>query len=972
MALVPASMESSFAELGMDGSVEALSPLLDAQRQLFHDQVDQLQRLVVTQCKLTGVNPLAQEMAAGALSIKIGKKPRDLLNPKAIKYMQSVFAIKDTFGKKETREISALCGITVTQVRDFFAGQRSRVRKLVRLARERVAKSDISKADCDQCSTIPEASPVIGNDAPQCVGDTRNILETTPVPQICENLPIIQCGQTIPTGSNEPKPAEVVPSLSLNEETIPDIDAVDKKFLGNIFSLMRKEDTFSGQIKLMEWILQICNSAVLLWFSTKGGIGILANWLSEAAIEEQTTVLCVILKVFCHLPLHKAPPGEMSAILQTVNKLRFYRTPDISNRARVLLSRWSKMIVRNQPMKIPSASISSNSAHKAMIRQQRISEILKDEFWQSKIGNPEELAFTDNAGSDRKLESKPVLKLIASASDESNRKQAQNITPIKVRQRRKVLLVEPLDKRAEGRTAQGGRAAPSNHSRPISADDIQKAKLRAIFMQGKYGKVDASSTETPAKRVEDGKELPSAQPSKILPSQSIVVREEEEEKKAEVIPDGCSITSACTKSQEVCLDEMLGRLKSSEFQWHAPPVMKIDVTWRVGEGESSKEMEVQIQRIRREKETLYASPSDIPPNPKEPWDSEMDFDDSLTPEIPMDQLPDADVADDSPDPPPVDDQPKPENPTTQAATLPSTAPDLELLAVLLKNPELVFALTSGQGKNLTADERVAVLDMIKQAGAVGETSRPKPNDPEPTSLPSPTPPSDVERVIAWRSTLPTTQFPHQVSIAPASFPTANPSPNGVPISTFPTQGQTLLAHQVLPQKHYANISQQSLNHASISSSHLAASSAPMAAPRATILHLDSYRRAPSPTQTTIAEASLHRRPNGLEYPPSSHRFAAVDATYDNSLYSDAYAMHHNRSTGREETLVRSQQSDSWSPDRNNSAGHEEFRRGYDRSYAEPRREQRYEWSRQRSSGHRDHYRTIGGGRWREREGDRRR
>lgn len=46
----------------------------------------------------------------------IGKKPRDLLNPKAVKYMQSIFSIKDTIGKKETREISALCGITVTQV----------------------------------------------------------------------------------------------------------------------------------------------------------------------------------------------------------------------------------------------------------------------------------------------------------------------------------------------------------------------------------------------------------------------------------------------------------------------------------------------------------------------------------------------------------------------------------------------------------------------------------------------------------------------------------------------------------------------------------------------------------------------------------------------------------------------------------------------------------------------------------------
>jgi hypothetical protein len=30
--------------------------------------------------------------------------------------MQSLFALKDTIGKKETREISLLCGVTITQV----------------------------------------------------------------------------------------------------------------------------------------------------------------------------------------------------------------------------------------------------------------------------------------------------------------------------------------------------------------------------------------------------------------------------------------------------------------------------------------------------------------------------------------------------------------------------------------------------------------------------------------------------------------------------------------------------------------------------------------------------------------------------------------------------------------------------------------------------------------------------------------
>lgn len=45
-----------------------------------------------------------------------GKRPRDLLNPKAVKYMQSIFSIKDAISKKESHEISALFGVTVTQV----------------------------------------------------------------------------------------------------------------------------------------------------------------------------------------------------------------------------------------------------------------------------------------------------------------------------------------------------------------------------------------------------------------------------------------------------------------------------------------------------------------------------------------------------------------------------------------------------------------------------------------------------------------------------------------------------------------------------------------------------------------------------------------------------------------------------------------------------------------------------------------
>lgn len=176
--------------------------------------------------------------------------------------------------------------------------------------------------------------------------------------------------------------------------------------------------------------------------------------------------------------------------------------------------------------------------------------------------------------------------------------------------------------------------------------------------------------------------------------------------------------------------------------------VQLNEVWRVGGGENSKEVEVQKNRNHREKETIYHTIQEIPSNPKEPWDLEMDYDDSLTPEIPTEQPPDADTGD------------------TQVATdivivnsaapslpMPSqvvngstTEPDLELLAVLLKNPELVFALTSGQAGNLSSEDTVRLLDMIKTGGSglAGNSNGigGKVEDKVEVSLPSPTPSSN--------------------------------------------------------------------------------------------------------------------------------------------------------------------------------------------------------------------------------------
>lgn len=178
--------------------------------------------------------------------------------------------------------------------------------------------------------------------------------------------------------------------------------------------------------------------------------------------------------------------------------------------------------------------------------------------------------------------------------------------------------------------------------------------------------------------------------------------------------------------------------------------VKPNDTWRVGAGENSKEIGVQENRNRREKQTIYQTVREIPSNPKEPWDLEMDYDDTLTPAIPIEQLPDGDGDG-------AETQATPSE-VVEVATASSSntntniaEPDLELLAVLLKNPELVFALTSGQSGSIPSEETVKLLDMIKKGSVhlpdnVNGSTSGKAQEKVEVSLPSPTPPSESRTV----------------------------------------------------------------------------------------------------------------------------------------------------------------------------------------------------------------------------------
>ncbi|XP_052196130.1 homeobox protein LUMINIDEPENDENS [Diospyros lotus] len=730
-------------ELALCESTASSQGLLHSQMELFRSQVDQLQNIVVTQCKLTGVNPLSQEMAAGALSIKIGKRPRDLLNPKAVNYMQSVFSVKDAITKKEFREISALFGVTVTQVREFFNNQRSKVRKFVRLSREKALRSSASEQ-------MQDGVPM-----------------STDLAMPIHPVPLNSLG---PTGSEEK------PCCSTQAETLPGLEGSDRHFVDNIFGLMRKEETFSGQVKLMEWILQVQNPSVLYWFLTKDGVMILATWLSQAATEEQTSVLHVILKVLCHLPLHKALPVHMSAILQSVNRLRFYRTPDISNRARILLCRWSKIFARSQPLKKPGTVKSSTDAQNEMLLKQSINEIMGDESWEPKVDVPEDTIAPSLEGSEnfRKLESPQLLKLLPASTDDS-KKLTRGVSSSQTRERRKVLLVEQPGQKSVGRNMQITRSATTSQSRPLSADDIQKAKMRAQFMQSKHGKSGASSGEGFHMKTEISSKSSSSLAKTILSaSRACVSPQVEEHKDLVMLPSKDSIQQEAPVSNKMNVDPdepLWKKCKRVQIPWLMPAEMRINEHWSVGAGENSKEVEVQRNRIRREKEINYRTLQEIPSDPREPWDREMEYDDSLTPEIPTVQLPDADGVETAVS--------QCENETNAVAPGPASSqnstgslpgPDLELLAVLLNNPQLVFALTSVQGGgNLSSEDTVKLLDMIKANGVASLTSSTvglgrSREDNVQVSLPSPTPPSDPVP-SGWRAEMGKNPFSRQRATA---------------------------------------------------------------------------------------------------------------------------------------------------------------------------------------------------------------
>ncbi|BBN11584.1 protein MpHD10 [Marchantia polymorpha subsp. ruderalis] len=462
----------------MDEVVE-LENMIEAQKKTMQWQIDELQRIMMKQCELTGKNPLSEEMIYEVLGEKgADKKLGEVPSAEALKSMKEVFAIKDTITKKEAREISSMTGATVTQVREFFQTQRNLVKKLVQQVYDETGRVGIKNASEQSQPSIPTISNNVGVER------------------------------------------------DLGFHKLTSIESVERSL-----ELMRAERTFFGQMQLLQIILQTEAGALILRrFLEKGGLKVVGGWLVEAAAEEQTSVLRQLLKVLGHLPISQSVPHQMPALVQNVNKLRFYQNSDISSQARALLAMWSKMLKQKTEAPKPAAAVTGKPTA-ALERnlasapgvQKRNRETLSVTHGGSgprkKKAKEEETSQTDLKASGVPSMGSPsrnISGLVVVDPTVSNQPSVPNPPPAAkqrwshtlqpsesavaavsvsrkrvvskslgdhAKERRKLQLVEDKPAGKSFLTGGASKSSISKNSRPLSTDDIYKAKKLQRLMQ---------------------------------------------------------------------------------------------------------------------------------------------------------------------------------------------------------------------------------------------------------------------------------------------------------------------------------------------------------------------------------------------------------------------------------------------------------------------------------------------------------
>lgn len=133
-------------------------------------------------------------------------------------------------------------------------------------------------------------------------------------------------------------------------------------------------------------------------------------------------------------------------------------------------------------------------------------------------------------------------------------------------------LVEQPGQKTVSRSPQAARVGPISQGRPMSADDIQKAKMRALFMQSKYGKPGSSKGSKEAKT--DSPNKPQTKQAGVVTSLSKipVSPKSEEDKKTLLLPSYTSNRKEASDSKSrMDLKEPFGeKAKQVQIPWKTP------------------------------------------------------------------------------------------------------------------------------------------------------------------------------------------------------------------------------------------------------------------------------------------------------------------------------------------------------------------------------------------------------------------
>ena len=135
--------------------------------------------------------------------------------------------------------------------------------------------------------------------------------------------------------------------------------------------------------------------------------------------------------------------------------------------------------------------------------------------------------------------------------------------------------MEQPGQKTSGRSPQATKAGPVSQGRPMSADDIQKAKMRALHMQSKYGKSNFLSNGNNGVKSGGLHKPPSTLSSKVAPISKVPGQSKIEEHKKPVtlppkVPNKIEVPS--DPKQKTDHKEPVGDLSTIvQISWHIPP-----------------------------------------------------------------------------------------------------------------------------------------------------------------------------------------------------------------------------------------------------------------------------------------------------------------------------------------------------------------------------------------------------------------